>query len=74
MNNYIVILYSYFIKRFLSILFYYYNLYSLYTCINKIRLNVLFNYIVDYYIRFEKKRNWYSIHINLCKIIKALKF
>jgi len=57
MNNYIVILYSYFIKRFLSILFYYYNLYSLYTCINKIRLNVLFNYIVDYYIRFEKKRN-----------------
>ena len=55
MNNYIVILYSYFIKRFLSILFYYYNLYSLYTCINKIRLNVLFNYIVDYYIRFVKK-------------------
>jgi len=51
MNN----LYSYFIKRFLSILFYYYNLYNLYTCINKIKLNVLFNYIVNYYVRFVQK-------------------
>ena len=48
-------LYSYFIKRFLSILFYYYNLYNLYTCINKIKLNVLFNYIVNYYVRFVQK-------------------
>jgi len=55
MNNYVVILYSYFIKRFLSILFYYYNLYNLYTCINKIKLKVLFNYIVNYYIRFVQK-------------------
>ena len=44
MNN----LYSYFIKRFLSILFYY-ILYSLYTCMNILRLKCIINYIVNYY-------------------------